>query len=191
MNPRKVRPPSPHVRISLSADRASILKSKPKFESISDKLVPKLQSPEKAPTNTSNLTLPSVLSNKSLSRYWCPQENGNVKADLPELDEQQELKAEKDRSRIKAMHQKPDGIQTNMDMRIKAGARKISSDSSETENKEFVVVDSISNGNSKVKKFQRPSTRISQNIERRYAGHFSLNGIAFDFFHQSNVLVLI
>uniref|UniRef100_A0A6V7QXD4 Kinesin motor domain-containing protein n=1 Tax=Ananas comosus var. bracteatus TaxID=296719 RepID=A0A6V7QXD4_ANACO len=39
MNPRKVRPPSPHVRISLSADRASIVKSKPKFESISDKLV--------------------------------------------------------------------------------------------------------------------------------------------------------
>ncbi|KAM0943058.1 putative minus-end-directed kinesin ATPase [Dioscorea sansibarensis] len=160
-NSRKTRSPSP-ARRSASTDRASIIKSKPKIESISERPILRPQFPEKVPTVRSTVIVPTVIKNVSLSTtYWEQQqivdEQFKPSISLPQWG------IRKHRTESKGVEKHDIGI------RMKA-ENPNKNDLSQTEN-ECDHADAALHGSPKFKKIHRHMRRNSQNIEPRALVH--------------------
>ncbi|XP_073009938.1 kinesin-like protein KIN-14F isoform X1 [Typha latifolia] len=172
---RRPNLPSLPLRISLSADRASIVRSR-KFTNINNKPIQKLHFQEKMSVSKSNSSFSSVLTSKSLSRFLGPQENANHKLDFFECEKQQlgpeigvredDTRKNKCEIRIKAAVQRhPVKFQADTDNRMKTDERMMSN-ISEIEN-EPSLVEVPFHDTMPVKKHKRCTSRASQNTEPR------------------------
>ncbi|KAH7674311.1 Minus-end-directed kinesin ATPase protein [Dioscorea alata] len=153
-NSRKTRSPSP-ARRSASTDRASIIKSKPRIESISERSILKPQFPEKVPTVRSAVIVPTVIKNMRLSTYWEQQEI---------VDEQFKPSISLPQWGIRKHRTESKGVEKQgIDIRMKA-ENPNKNDLSQTENE-------CDHGSPNFKKIHRHMRRNSQNIEPRALVH--------------------
>ncbi|XP_039131355.1 kinesin-like protein KIN-14F isoform X2 [Dioscorea cayenensis subsp. rotundata] len=159
-NSRKTRSPSP-ARRSASTDRASIIKSKQRIESISERSILKPQFPEKVPTVRSAVIVPTMIKNMSLSTYWEQQEIVNEQfkpsISLPQWG-------------IRKHRTESKGVEKHdIDVRMKA-ENPNKNDLSQTED-ESDHADAALHGSPLFKKIHRHMRRNSQNIEPRALVH--------------------
>lgn len=136
------------IRRSISTDRANVIKTKPKIQTVDERLVLKLQFPEKASTNKSITNIPTMLA------------NGNTRRVFSEHEEEQFMPT------LAVGKLKVESKNTGMDAAAKIDT-ETRRDFSETENN-CSMIDSQQNCSLREKKLPRYVTRISQNIEPRY-----------------------
>lgn len=174
-NSRKTRSPSP-ARRSASTDRASIIKSKQRIESISERSILKPQFPEKVPTIRSAVIVPTMIKNMSLSTYWEQQEIVNEQfkpsISLPQWG-------------IRKHRTESKGVEKHdIDVRMKA-ENPNKNDLSQTED-ESDHADAALHGSPLFKKIHRHMRRNSQNIEPRY-----MHSLHLEFFSHQQLLAAI
>ena len=136
------------IRRSISTDRANVIKTKPKIQTVDERLVLKLQFPEKASTNKSITNIPTMLA------------NGNTRRVFSEHEEAQFMPT------LAVGKLKVESKNTGMDAAAKIDT-ETRRDFSQTENN-CSMIDSQQNCSLREKKLPRYVTRISQNIEPRY-----------------------
>ncbi|KAL0922652.1 hypothetical protein M5K25_006654 [Dendrobium thyrsiflorum] len=158
---RKIRSPSPPIRRSTSTDRASIIKTKTRTQTISGRPVQKLQFPEPISINKST-ALVSRESTSDLYIHKFLQEQGSSRRVLHESEDQsrQALAIRKNKMESKFKYQRePQKSDTN------SGVTAENIQFSETE-MNCGLTNSFT-GSAKVRKFQSIVARISETIESR------------------------
>ncbi|ONK75933.1 uncharacterized protein A4U43_C03F22100 [Asparagus officinalis] len=141
---RRKRSPSP-IRMSLSSDRATVIKTKPKSQNLDEKLAQKLHFPEKTSISSPIKNIPALLS--------------STRRVFSEHDEEQ-FRTTIFKRKLKAVSKN-----VGMDTGGILEARK-KSDFSETENDSNVIGSPVIYS-FKEKKLQYHETSVSQNIEPR------------------------